>query len=72
MSKIQDIIGQIMYQIDKGYPPTEEHYKVFLLQALDVLADILAGVALDDYQGSHEFEEDACKYCEEMGWRRPN
>jgi len=67
MSKIQDVIKEAKWRQGREGFPME-----YLLMALDVLADILAGVALDDYQGSREFEEDAIEYCEKAGWRRPS
>ena len=67
MSRIQDIIKEGEMRQGRGGFPEE-----YLLRALDVIGDILMGIALDDYQGSHEFEEDACEYCEEAGWRRPS
>ena len=67
MSKIQDIIKDGEMRQGRECFPME-----YLLRALDVIGDILMGIALDDYQGSHEFEEDAYEYCEEAGWRRPN
>ena len=67
MSKIQDVIKEAKWRQGREGFPME-----YLLMALDVLADILAGVALDDYQGGREFEEDAIEYCKEAGWRRPS
>jgi len=67
MSKIQDVIKEGEMRQGRGGFPME-----YLLRALDVIADILVGIAVNDYQGSREFEEDAIEYCEETGWRRPN
>ena len=66
MSKIQDIIKDGEMRQGRECFPME-----YLLRALDIIGDILMGVALDDYQGSREFEEDAIEYCKEAGWRSP-
>jgi len=66
MSKIQDVIEEAKWRQGREGFPME-----YLLMALDIIGDILMGVALDDYQGSREFEEDAIEYCKEAGWRSP-
>jgi len=67
MSKIQDVIEEAKWRQGREGFPME-----YLLMALDVIGDILMGIAVDDYQGSREFEEDAIEYCEKAGQRRPN
>ena len=67
MSKIQDVIKEGEMRQGRGGFPME-----YLPRALDVIADILVGIAVNDYQGSREFEEDAIEYCEKAGWRRPS
>ena len=67
MSKIQDVIKEGEMRQGRGGFPME-----YLLMALDVIADILGGVVINDYQRSQDFEEDAIEYCKETGWRRPN
>ena len=67
MSKIQDVIKDGEMRQGRECFPME-----YLLRALDIIGDILMGIALDDYQRSREFEEDAIEYCEETGWRRPS
>ena len=67
MSKIQDVIKEAKWRQGREGFPME-----YLLMALDVIGDILMGIAVDDYQGSREFEEDAIEYCEKAGWRRPS
>ena len=67
MSKIQDVIKEAeWWQGREGFPIE------YLLKALDVIADILMGIAVNDYQGSREFEEDAIEYCGKAGWRKPS
>ena len=48
-------------------------YNIFEKDAFEAeITEELVSQAIQDYIDSNHFEEDACDYCREQGWREPD
>jgi len=45
--------------------------QVRLRELIEIILDLGADEAIRKWTDTPEFEEEACEYCREMGWREP-
>ena len=78
MSQIQKIIDDCERYAEHGiYLDTNHQLLIMFLRAMDVLVDVIEGKGnvreqtIKEHLMSKGFEEEACQYCKEAGWRSP-